>query len=224
MAFWLNNPSINLSGGSLLGGNLATKGYSPSIPSPKGYQGDPSMKWSKFFAGVGGAMTLGAGIFEAFSVEAQANAQARYYDSAAETAQYNAAQAVAAAQKENDYIAKRSQYEQRQINRELDAMLGAQAAAASAAGVGVDSVTFEHITKDTITTARADEAMLRYNAERQAFENLRSAALAQINADYQAESLRIAGKNARDMGRIGKTAGLIGAAGWAAGSALNLWG
>lgn len=221
----ITNPVANagFGGAGSSGGLLGADGYGTlgSIMTPPGAQGGGKIDWGKLglgaAKGLGWGGLLGGGYMRASSAYQAGQAQGAYHDLVADSLDFNAGQSVVAARQENEYIAKKAAWELGAMRDNLKRLLGRQAATAASAGVGTDSVTFEHIAKDTIKSSLEDEAMLRYNAEVTKFENTKRANLERINMETQAGQQRYAGKAARIKGKYDMYGSIFSTAGQAVG-------
>jgi hypothetical protein len=116
------------------------------------------------------------------------------------------------AELENQDIYNSMVFDLKQLDADEKRVVGAQRAAAGASGVGTDSVTFENILTDTLTSIAKDEAQIRNNAELAAFRNRQRAALEKINLKNQATLYGMSGQNAQTAGYLGAGSTLLGRA------------
>ncbi|MDR2427194.1 MAG: hypothetical protein LBD46_08475 [Endomicrobium sp.] len=142
----------------------------------------------------------------------QAQSQKQYFNYLSRLADIQGDQISKSAELENQDIYEQEIFELGQIDKEGKRLIGAQRAAAGAAGVGVDSVTFENILKDTLTSISEDESMVRRNAELAVHRNRQRAALEKINLKNQASLYGISGQNAMTAGMIGAGSTVLGGA------------
>ena len=142
----------------------------------------------------------------------QAQAQKNMFGYMSRLADIQGEQIGAASELENQDIYESAAHEIEQIGKEGKRITGSQRAAAGAMGIGADSVTFENILKDTLTSISEDENMVRRNAENAVHRNRQRAALEKINLKNQAALYGISGQNAMTAGYLGAGSTLLGGA------------
>jgi hypothetical protein len=142
----------------------------------------------------------------------QAQAQKQYFDYMSRLADISGEQLSKTTELENQDIYNNMVFDLKQLDSDGKKIIGAQRAAAGASGIGTDSVTFENILTDTLTSIAKDEAQVRNNAEIAAFRNRQQAALEKINLKNQSAMYGMSGQNAQTSGYLGAASSILGGA------------
>lgn len=88
----------------------------------------------------------------------------------------------------------------------------AQRAALAANGVDLSSVTAQDIASDTFSKAKMDELNLKYNADMKSWQAMEQARQSVWSSKIQADQYRVAGKNAKQAGKLKAFTTLVGTA------------
>lgn len=162
-------------------------------------------------------------IFGASSSDQAGRAQAGYYRYLGQQNEFQARVVEAAGSRQAGNIQDAAAVEYGKHLRNVKQVEGAQQAAGAAAGMA-GTVTAEDIARDTANKARLDELAIRYNADSQADEVLRTAGITAFNLRSEAAGQRSAATQAERTGKRQATATLLGGASTIASTAASFYG
>lgn len=158
---------------------------------------------------LGGALIFGGtAVSTAASLLGSDKAEKEYYRSLAATAEEQARQTEANARRNAEYIFEDAAYQNQQLAREYNSLLGQQKTALAASGLGAGSATAQMILKNSRLNAQLDQELLVQNMNRSLYENNTQASLQAQQYRTQASQYNRARRNRTSLwARMGTALG-----------------
>jgi hypothetical protein len=158
------------------------------------------------------AIQGGGALYGAQAAKKSGKAQQDYYNAIAANNEVAAEQAIKAGAIRENMTQYQAGLDTARLQRDASSLRARQTAVATAMGVGSGSVTSEDISTDTLSKQRMDELAIRYNADVEGWGAKTSAQNEAWDLKNQAGFNRMAGVNARTVGKNNAMASLIGGA------------
>lgn len=168
------------------------------------------------------AVQVAGGVQSAIAENEKGKAEEKYYKFLAGQKDQQAILALQRADQSSKIIQDRAASEIGQMKDEASRLRGRQKTALVANGVGLGSVTALDLMEDSDRTAFLDEIAVRYNADSNSWVARTEGANEAWAARSEASSLRTAGKNAREAGRMNAVSSLLGSATTVASTGLQM--
>ena len=148
--------------------------------------------------------------------------QKNYYDYLAATSKTNAGLALAEGESDVNTLGEEEFSQEKALQTQGRAVVGAQKTALAGGGAGVGSKTGEQLVADTADKVNLNEQALQYNADVKMKNARLSASTQALNYNSQAAGYELAGKNAIRASNINAFSSLLSTAGQTAMSATKL--
>ena len=162
--------------------------------------------------GVTSGVQMMAGLYTAGQIQEEGKATRNYYNLQADTAEKNADIVEMQADRKVSNIQDKAALETRKFDDQVKSLEGSQRVAMAASGMGAGSVSAEDITRDTMSKAALDKALIRYNADMESDNTTREAKFEAGNMRIQAKQLRYAGKMAQKSAKMNSYTSLFNTA------------
>jgi len=158
------------------------------------------------------AMAASGGM-QAYSQYQQGSAASRYSNRMAEQSRIEGELALQAGKKQSELVQDAAKVEGKRHKVMVGDLESAQRAALVKSGIDLSSVTAEDIAGDSMSKAKLDELMLRFNADSKSWAIMQDAKYRKWGAEEQAKQHEYSGKVAKKAGQMGMFSTLLGTAG-----------